>query len=188
MYASLESANKLRLPLILHVYPLKLRWIKLSIIVRICNYLTAVLWEGDSRNWIPSNCQWGEGEGGGRGARILKSFQRGGGRDKADSIVTQPKSLSAIGIAEVMGSYTIIYDTISDTCDWVNYKQFHSTVSPPCLYICRPYAEIHVGAKHYGPYMWHLYWSFLRNPSRSSSNVQMRERKLGEAGVCDQPN
>lgn len=55
--------------------------------------------------------------GGGRGARILKSFQRGGGRDKADSIVTQPKSLSAIGIAEVMGSYTIIYDTISDTCD-----------------------------------------------------------------------
>ena len=47
--------------------------------MRICNYLTAVLWEGDSRNWIPSNCQWGEGEGGGRGARILKSFQRGGG-------------------------------------------------------------------------------------------------------------
>ena len=73
--------------------------------MRICNYLTAVLWEGDSRNWIPSNCQWGEGEGGGA-QENYRAF-KGGGGDKADFVVTQSKSLSAIGIAEVMGSYTI---------------------------------------------------------------------------------
>ena len=101
---SLESSNKLRLPLILHVYPLKLWWIKLSTIVRICNYLTAVLWEGDSRNWIPSNCQWGEGEGGGA-QENYRAFKGGG--DKADFVVTQSKSLSVIGIAEVMGSCMI---------------------------------------------------------------------------------
>lgn len=44
--------------------------------------------------------------GGGRGTRKLQSFQRGGG-DKADFVVTQSKSLSVIGIAEVMGSCMI---------------------------------------------------------------------------------
>ena len=45
--------------------------------------------------------------GGGRGTRKLQSFQRGGGGDKADFVVTQSKSLSVIGIAEVMGSCMI---------------------------------------------------------------------------------
>ena len=49
--------------------------------------------------------------------KITELSKGGGGRDKVDFIVTQSKSLSVIGIAEVMGSSDFYVFTVSDTCD-----------------------------------------------------------------------